>query len=180
MQCVITSPDCLTGTDRIAEVAGQIKVDYYINVQGDEPLINPADIKKVIDAVNEYPGEVINGFAPILSAEDYFSLTVPKVVCRPDGRLLYMSRSPIPGNKKSEFIKAWRQVCVYAFPRQSLFHYVELGRKTELEEMEDLEIIRFLELGYEVRMLQLSTDSIAVDTPADVEKVIKALNEQDQ
>jgi 3-deoxy-manno-octulosonate cytidylyltransferase (CMP-KDO synthetase) len=178
IQSVITSPECLTGTDRIAEVAKLIKVDYYINVQGDEPLINPADIKKVIDAVNQYPGEVINGFAPILNAEDYFSLSVPKVVCRPDGRLLYMSRSPIPGNKKSEFIKSWRQVCVYAFPRQSLFQYVELGKKTELEEMEDLEIIRFLELGYEVRMLPLSTDSIAVDTPSDVEKVIKVLNEQ--
>lgn len=113
-----------------------------------------------------------------MTAEDYFSLTVPKVVCRPDGRLLYMSRSPVPGNKKNEFIKSWRQVCVYAFPRQSLFEYAGLGKKTELEEMEDLEIIRFLELGYEIRMLALSTDSIAVDTPADVEKVIKVLDGQ--
>lgn len=178
MQYVLTSSSCLTGTDRIAEVAEQIKMDYYINVQGDEPLINPEDIKKVIESVALYPGEVINGFAPILTAEDYFSLTVPKVVCRPDGRLLYMSRSPVPGNKKNEFIKSWRQVCVYAFPRQSLFEYAGLGKKTELEEMEDLEIIRFLELGYEIRMLALSTDSIAVDTPADVEKVIKVLDGQ--
>ena len=82
-----------------------------------------------------------------------------------------MSRSPIPGNKKSSFISSWRQVCVYAFPKNALMAYAEKGAKTLLEEMEDLEIIRFLELGYEVRMIELSVDSIAVDTPEDLIKV---------
>jgi 3-deoxy-manno-octulosonate cytidylyltransferase (CMP-KDO synthetase) len=178
IKVVMTSVECLTGTDRIAEVSDIIDADYYINVQGDEPLINPQDILDVEKSVLEYPGEIINGFAPIETEEMYRSLTIPKVLCRPDGRLLYMSRSPVPGNKKNEFIKSWKQVCVYAFPKNALKKFASLGRKTELEEMEDLEILRFLEMGYEVRMIPLSKDSIAVDTPEDVHKVIRVLNEK--
>ena len=177
IQTIMTSDKCLTGTDRVAEVAIQIIADYYINVQGDEPVINPDDILATIKASTIYPGEVINGFAPIKSEQDYRSLTIPKVVARPDGRLLFMSRSPIPGNKANAFMKAWKQVCVYAFPRQSLFDYTGTNNKTELEEMEDLEMLRFLELGYDVRMIPLSPESIAVDTPADVEKVLQYLKQ---
>ncbi len=176
MQVVLTSPDCLTGTDRVAEVAAAIDAEYYINVQGDEPLMNPDDILRTIDAINSFPGDVINGYASVKEGDLYLSLTIPKVVFRPDGRLLYMSRSPIPGNKTGKFIKSWRQVCVYAFPKNALMQFAELKNKTSLEEMEDLEILRFLEMGYEVRMIELSQDSIAVDTPEDVEKVIAVLN----
>jgi 3-deoxy-manno-octulosonate cytidylyltransferase (CMP-KDO synthetase) len=180
IQVVMTSDTCLTGTDRIAEVSDIIDADYYINVQGDEPLINPQDILDVETSILKYPGEIINGYAPIETEEMYRSLTIPKVLCRPDGRLLYMSRSPIPGNKQNKFIKSWKQVCVYAFPKVALKEFASLGRKTELEELEDLEILRFLEMGYEVRMIPLSKDSIAVDTPEDVQKVIEVLNENNK
>ena len=176
MQVVMTSENCLTGTDRVAEVAEQIEADYYINVQGDEPLMNPQDILDTIKAAEKYTGEIINGYAPI-NEEDYKSLTVPKVVIRPDGRLLYMSRSPIPGNKNGSFQKAWRQVCVYAFPKIALQTFIKEGEKTPLEAQEDIEILRFLELGYEVRMIPLSVDSIAVDVPEDVERVKQKLKE---
>ena len=88
-----------------------------------------------------------------------------------------MSRSPIPGNKNAVFQRAWRQVCVYAFPRLSLKKFKQLGRKTMLEAEEDIEILRFLELGYEVRMIPLTADSISVDVPEDVERVKTKLNE---
>jgi 3-deoxy-manno-octulosonate cytidylyltransferase (CMP-KDO synthetase) len=177
MQVVMTSENCLTGTDRVAEVAEQIEADYYINVQGDEPLMNPQDILDIIKAAEKYTGEIINGYAPI-NEEDYQNLTVPKVVIRPDGRLLYMSRSPIPGNKNGSFQKAWRQVCVYAFPKIALQNFTSECEKTSLEAQEDIEILRFLELGYEVRMIPLSIDSIAVDVPEDVEKVKQKLRKQ--
>ena len=177
MQVVMTSENCLTGTDRVAEVAEQIEANYYINVQGDEPLMNPQDILDTIKAAEKYTGEIINGYAPI-NEEDYKSLTVPKVVIRPDGRLLYMSRSPIPGNKNGSFQKAWRQVCVYAFPKIALQTFIKEGEKTPLEAQEDIEILRFLELGYEVRMIPLSVDSIAVDVPEDVERVKQKLRKQ--
>jgi 3-deoxy-manno-octulosonate cytidylyltransferase (CMP-KDO synthetase) len=177
IKVVMTSQDCLTGTDRVAEVAQQIDADYYINVQGDEPLINPQDILDVEESITRFPGEIINGYAEIVDTESYRSLTIPKLVFRPDGRLLYMSRSPIPGNKENTFMKSWRQVCVYAFPKDALMAFASLKSKTMLESMEDLEILRFLEMGYEVRMIPLSKDSIAVDTPHDVEKVLKALSQ---
>lgn len=171
IQVVMTSSTCLTGTDRIAEFAKKVDAKTYINVQGDEPLMNPEDITKVLKIAKQYPNEIINGYAPISSKEQYASLSIPKLVFRPDGRLLYMSRSPIPGNKEAAFRKAWRQICVYAFPKNTLLEFASLRNKTTLENEEDIEILRFLELGHEVRMIELSSDSIAVDTPEDAEKV---------
>jgi len=181
MNVQMTSDQCLTGTDRVAEIAGQLTADYYINVQGDEPLFNPEDINKVLRLIEKHPGEIINGFAPIAREEDYRSASVPKVVLRPDGRLLYMSRSPIPGNKAGQFNCAWRQICVYAFPKKALEEFATQKNKTPLEEQEDIEILRFLELGYEVRMAELSSDSIAVDLPEDAERVravLRKINQQ--
>lgn len=175
MQVVLTSAECLTGTDRVAEFAEHIPADIYINVQGDEPLISPQDIKDVIAAAQQYPGEIINGAAPIEDEDQYRSPTIPKVVYRPDGRLLYMSRTGIPGNKQNRFVKSWRQICVYAFTKTALQAFKAHGQKTELEEQEDIEILRFLELGYEVRMIPLSDESIAVDTPEDIQKVVNKL-----
>jgi 3-deoxy-manno-octulosonate cytidylyltransferase (CMP-KDO synthetase) len=177
IQVVMTSENCLTGTDRVAEVATLINADYYINVQGDEPLIDPQDIKDVVAAVNQYPGSIINGYAQINDAATWESRSIPKVVIREDGRLLYMSRAPIPGNKNDDFTKAWRQICVYAYPNVALQAYVSRTQKTDLEAIEDLEILRFLEMGFEVQMVKLSADSIAVDHPEDVEKVVQRLHQ---
>jgi len=180
MNAMMTSSTCLTGTDRVAEIASKINADYYINVQGDEPIINPEDIKRIIRSAEEFQGEVINGYAPINNEVDYTSLTIPKVVFRPDGRLLYMSRSAIPGNKRGIFEQSWRQVCIYAFPKVGLMAFADAKQKTPLEGLEDIEILRFLELGYEVRMIQLSDKSIAVDTPEDLIKVKLALQNEDK
>ena len=177
MQVVMTSKNCLTGTDRVAEVAEQIDADYYINVQGDEPLMNPQDIIDTIEATKNYKGDIINGYAPITRETQKTSVTIPKLVFRPDGRLLYMSRAPIPGNKSGNFEKAWRQICIYAFTKHSLHAFVATNKKTPLEAEEDIEILRFLELGYDVRMVPLSAESIAVDIPEDVERVKEKLKE---
>ncbi|KIO77539.1 3-deoxy-manno-octulosonate cytidylyltransferase [Pedobacter lusitanus] len=177
MQVLLTSDNCLTGTDRIAEVADLVKADYYINVQGDEPLFNPEDIKEVISRLDTYPGEILNGYCAITSERQYRSKSVPKVVFRPDGRLLYMSRSPVPGNKGLDFVKGWRQVCIYAFPYDALKAFAATENKTVLEAEEDIEILRFLELNYEVRMLELSSESIAVDSPEDLTEVLDKLKE---
>lgn len=172
---LMTSANCLTGTDRVAECADQLGADVFINVQGDEPVFNPDDLRAFIECVAAYPGEVLNGFCGIESEEMYASSSIPKVVMRPDGRLLYMSRSPIPGNKARRFQRAWRQVCVYAFPRQALSDFASQATKTSLEEMEDIEILRFLELGWDVRMVELSSESVAVDSPEDVARAEAAI-----
>ena len=77
---IMTSKNCLTGTDRLAEVAKTITADIYINVQGDEPLVDPNDILKVIDAKKRYPNEIINGYTAIDKNEDPNSLDIPKVI----------------------------------------------------------------------------------------------------
>jgi len=177
IQVELTSKDCLTGTDRVAEFALKYHYDYYINVQGDEPLTNPEDILKVIREIEMDTSDIINGYAEIDNENDYISVTIPKVVFRPDNRLLYMSRSAIPGNKNKQLIKAFKQVCIYAFPKNALLHFYKTQSKTFLEYIEDIEILRFLELGYEVKMIEMSKDSIAVDVPNDIEKVLKRLKE---
>lgn len=177
MNVLMTSSQCMTGTDRVAEASEMIDADYYINVQGDEPLINPIDILTIDKATKVYSGEIINGYAEINEKQMWESSSTPKVVFRSDGRLLYMSRAPIPGNKTATFTKSWRQICIYAYPKEALDAFVSVSKKTELEEIEDLEILRFLEMGYEVRMIKMGSDSIAVDHPEDVEKVIRRLRE---
>jgi 3-deoxy-manno-octulosonate cytidylyltransferase (CMP-KDO synthetase) len=178
IQVLMTSSDCLTGTDRVAECAQQLDADVYINVQGDEPVFNPEDLDTFINTVQKFPTEVLNGVCEIDDEALFRSGTIPKVVMREDGRLLYMSRAGIPTNKKHEFITSWRQVCVYAFPKKSLEAFKAQKVKTPLEKIEDIEILRFLELGWEVRMVPLSVQSVAVDTPEDIEKVERIIQQR--
>lgn len=178
IRSIMTASTCRTGTDRVAECARLLDVDILINVQGDEPVFNPNDIRLLIDAARLYPGEVLNGFCQIRDEKTFYNSSIPKVVMRPDGRLLYMSRAAIPSTKSHGFVKAWRQVCVYAFPRVALDAFVSQPSKTFLEQIEDIEILRFLELGFEVRMIPLSEDSIALDRPEDIDEVLYAIRER--
>lgn len=178
IQSIMTSSDCLTGTDRVAECAQQVDADVFINVQGDEPVFNPDDLSKLIEAARQNQGEVLNGVCEIHDEADFRSSSIPKVVMRPDGRLLYMSRASIPSTKGQGYVKAWRQVCAYAFPRRALEAFITLKSKTPLEQIEDIEILRFLELGFEVRMIALSEDSIAVDLPEDINRALAAIRER--
>ena len=167
-QVIMTSSNCLTGTDRVAEVSEKINAKTYINVQGDEPLFNPDDLKLLLKEIKKYPNEIITGYCEIDDERAHKDLHVPKVVIRPDGRLLYASRAPIPSNKFNRFQKGWRQVCAYAFPKKVLKIFSSTKKKTELEDIEDIEYLRFLELGLEVRTLKMSKISLAVDTFRDV------------
>ena len=177
-QVIMTSTECLTGTDRVTEVSEQIKADTYINVQGDEPLFNPEDLKLLINEIKKYPKEIITGYCEIDDEKDYRDLNVPKVVIRPDGRLLYASRAPIPSNKSNKFEKGYRQVCVYAFPGEMLKKFSEKKSKTALEKIEDIEYLRFLELGTDIRTLKMSQMSLAVDTPEDVIKAKELIKKE--
>ena len=105
----MTSKKCLTGTDRVAEVAKKIKKKFYINVQGDEPLCNPNDIKKIISYAKKYPNNVII-FTKI---EDlaFNSPHVPKVIFKSNGDLIYMSRANTI--KKKLLIKAWTSLYLF-------------------------------------------------------------------
>ena len=166
-----TSPRALTGTDRVAEVAVRLGGETIVNVQGDEPLVSPEDIRHVVGAHQKQPDLVTNGFAPIGPDEDPTRLTIPKVVLSQSCRLLYASRAPVPGSKSLDddgglFLK---QVCIYAYSVSQLTAFIKNSTKTPLELREDIEILRFLEIGQAVQMVRTETPSIAVDEPKDAE-----------
>jgi len=178
MNFVMTSSECLTGTDRVAEVATKIAADWYINVQGDEPFLDPTAVEALhssISAASESV-QVINAHAPISEEVDFKSATVPKVVTDLSGRLLYISRAAIPTTKQLEFRGATRQIGMYAFRRRALELFSSRTRKTPLEELEDIEILRFLEMGVEVRMIEVTSGGIAIDTPDDLARARRILD----
>jgi 3-deoxy-manno-octulosonate cytidylyltransferase (CMP-KDO synthetase) len=175
IRVVMTSSGCLTGTDRLAEVAKMFSARTYINIQGDEPVFNPEDLRTLIDVAREYPDQIINGYCAIGDEDMFRSTSVPKVVMRLDGRLLYMSRAAVPTTKNQGFIEARRQVCAYAFPKDALKAFTAVPAKTPLEAIEDIEILRFLELGWEIRMIPMSDCSVAVDTFEDIGRAETAI-----
>lgn len=175
-QVIMTSPDCLTGTDRLAEANVQLDCDFIVNVQGDEPLIDPNDIVMMIEEYKQNPNTIINAMCALSSEEEFRSFTVPKVVISKEGSLLYMSRSPIPVSKSNGFHGGFKQVCIYVFSREHLIFFSSNKKKTPIEEIEDIEILRFLENDIAVKMIEVQSSSIAVDIPEDVQKVIDALS----
>lgn len=174
-QVVMTSSDCLTGTDRLAEANLTLDCDFLVNVQGDEPVIDPENIKKVIN-IYQKTGNITNAYSEIKTEEEFRSFTVPKTVVSKSGQLLYMSRSPIPLSKDNQFHKAYKQVCVYAFGRADLEFFSSMNGKTPLEEIEDIEILRFLESDIAVSMVEVPSGTLAVDVPSDVDKVVSFLS----
>lgn len=177
INCLMTSKACLTGTDRVFEASCHLKHDYFINVQGDEPILNPTDLSDLIAYCENNSFYAVNGYSQISCEEEYFSASIPKLVFDEQGDLLYMSRSPIPGNKKQRFIKAYRQICMYSFSREALSDFSSKITKSFFEEIEDIEMVRFLEMGKKIRMIPMSNYSISVDNPEDIVKVESRLNE---
>lgn len=171
-QVVMTSAECLTGTDRLAEANLQLNFDFIVNVQGDEPLINPDDINTVIKAFLK-TGNVTNAMCPITSEQEFRSFTVPKVTFSQSGKLLYMSRAGIPQTKMGEYQFGYKQVCIYAFSKEQLAFFYSNKVKTRHEQVEDIEILRFLESDYIVDMVEVEAGSLAVDLPEDLDKVIQ-------
>ncbi|PCM42807.1 3-deoxy-manno-octulosonate cytidylyltransferase [Marinobacter sp. ANT_B65] len=179
-QTVMTSPEALTGTDRLAEAAEQIDADIFINVQGDEPLVMPEDILRVRDAKLADMDSVINGFSWVSGQEDVHSVNIPKVITTEDNQLVYMSRLALPGFKDPENApQAYKkQVCIYGFSKPQLAAFRRFGRKSLLEKSEDIEILRFLELGVPIKMIETHPGSLAVDVPEDVPGVEAALRKR--
>jgi len=176
-QPVMTSKNALTGTDRLAEAAGQIEADLFINVQGDEPLVNPADILSIGNAKANNMDRVVNGYSWVSDQENPGNVNIPKVITNERNELVYMSRVALPGYKdpKNAPERYKKQVCIYAFTGEELDAFYHFGRKSELEHCEDIEILRFLELGKRILMVETQPGSLAVDVPEDVAGVEAAL-----
>jgi len=175
-QYFFTKNKYLTGTDRVAEVAKKIKSEYYINVQGDEPFLDTRDLKKIISSLKKLEkSDALCGYAKIKVSEDYKNPSIPKVIFNNQNILMYMSRAPIPASKDLKFTFSYKQICIYAFKRKALLNF-QNKKKTKIEKKEDIEILRFLENGYKVKMIIMSGKSFAIDTNRDLLKARKYLN----
>lgn len=178
MNVIMTSESHPTGTDRVGEVARNIDADLYINIQGDEPLIEPETIKKAIEPFyKDEKLEITNLMTKIKNPVDAYNCTVPKVITNKDNIGIYLTRSMSPYPKGSIDFDYYKQVCVYGFKPLALEFFCN-SERGKIEAIEDIEILRFIEAGYKVQYIEVDSDTVAVDTQKDLEKVIKIKEEQ--
>ncbi len=166
---MMTRKDHPSGTDRVAEVARKYPHDVIINVQGDEPLLDPRVIRKLMGIMHRDPSlQMATLCHAINHPKDYRDPNVVKVVINRKGNALYFSRAPIPHDKKMKNI--YRHIGIYAYRKAFLLKYVRWPQ-TPLEKTERLEQLRALENGVAIRVLKTSYHAVGVDVPADVRKV---------
>ena len=169
IQSVNTGP-APTAIDRIKLFSDKVEADSYINVQGDEPIVNTKDIEKILNYNKYNPDKIIFGKTKA-SIDEFNDYSKAKVVCNKDNKLLYCSRAGIPLNNRGNYTKAFRAIWIYAFNKQSLDYYYEAYGKSIIEEIEDTEILRFLEIDIPVYCIDLIGDSWAVDERKDLLEV---------
>lgn len=183
-KAVMTRADHASGTDRIAEAVAGIGADVVVNIQGDEPLIDPALIDGVAEALLEGDGwDMATAATPIADARELWSPDVVKVVRAADGAALYFSRAPIPwvrgagegfGPVAGEH---WRHVGLYGYRRAFLERLVA-EPPCALENLEKLEQLRALRLGGRIKVLECAKSGVGVDSPEDVARVERLLAER--
>jgi 3-deoxy-manno-octulosonate cytidylyltransferase (CMP-KDO synthetase) len=166
----MTRDDHPSGTDRIAEAARDLDVEIVVNVQGDEPLLDPAEIDAVVEPLRADPSLVMSTLAtPIRNPGDVRDPSVVKVVVDRRDRALYFSRLPIPYYRSGEGSHL-RHIGLYGYRKEFLLRYASL-QPTPLEVAEALEQLRALENGYAIHVAMTECSPVAVDTPEDLARV---------
>jgi 3-deoxy-manno-octulosonate cytidylyltransferase (CMP-KDO synthetase) len=177
----MTAPEHPSGTDRVAEVVARVECDAAVNIQGDEPLIDPSVIDAVANALANAPMSTAG--APLTALDEYDNPHVVKVVVNVVERALYFSRRTIPyvrdaaGRSVAEQLAAFpflKHIGIYGYRRESLLRLVKFPI-SPLEQAEKLEQLRALDNGIEIAVVRVDYDSIGVDVPGDVERVEKLL-----
>ena len=186
-EVMMTRPDHPTGTDRLAEVAAQLDSELIVNVQGDEPLIDPVMIDEAVRPLLENPSiQMGTLMSRIDEVDDFYSPNVVKVVTDRDGFALYFSRAPIPcprdftpdilANRLAE-IKLYRHIGLYVYQRELLLRYPQLP-ETPLEKLESLEQLRALEQGIRLFVAETKAVCHGVDTPQDLDRVAALMKDE--
>ena len=180
----MTRLDHRTGTDRVAEVAAQIEAEIYVNVQGDEPLIEPGAIDAAVEALQESSESAEAEFPAVATLccairdpREIMDPNIVKVVFDFQGDALYFSRAPIPWLREEKApvgAQHWKHLGLYVFRRDVLLEFPTLP-PGELEKLEQLEQLRLLENGYKIRVVETEYDSVSVDTPEDLPRVEQLL-----
>lgn len=172
-QAILTSPSHPTGTDRIAEVAQTVFADVYINVQGDEPLIDIETIRAISRPFEDHKVEMASVFSECPD-DEADNPAVVKVVTDKHNNALYFSRHAIPFPRAARQAPLKKHIGIYAYRRQVLLEYPSWDQ-TPLEVTESLEQLRFLENGIGIRMVEGRGSVVSVDTPEQADEVRKLL-----
>lgn len=174
----MTSKECPTGTDRVNEAVQTHfpKASIVVNIQGDEPCLDPHVIDTLIDRLERTPNAVMTTpIAKITDPQHIFSPTAVKCVFDAEGRALYFSRAPIPFPQNAKKIHDYyRHLGIYCFRRPFLKQYVEM-ECSRLQDIEDLEQLKILEAGYPIYLSLVEDQGIGVDTPEDLKKIEELL-----
>ncbi|MFB0528191.1 MAG: 3-deoxy-manno-octulosonate cytidylyltransferase, partial [bacterium] len=179
-KAIMTSANCRSGTDRVAEVAKGLNADIFVNIQGDEPLISPEVISKVAQVLIEDKAiDIATVGRKIITQEELNNPNIVKVIIDKGGFALYFSRAQIPYVRDSLELESLGSVCckhigLYAYRRDFLLDFMQM-EQTPLEKVEDLEQLRALENGYRIKVVITKFDAVGVDTREDLEKVRKIL-----
>lgn len=175
-EIVYTSPKHLSGTDRIAEVVRDIDVKIVINIQADEPLIDPLVIDTLAEEMLSNPKiYMATARKRITNPKEINDPNVVKVICDKNGFAIYFSRLPIPFyREKQDNLVYYKHLGIYAYTKDFLFTFKNLPA-SYLEEAEKLEQLRVLEAGYDIKVIETNSDSIGVDTEEDLKKVEEIL-----
>jgi len=175
-RALMTSERHQSGTDRLAEAIRFLEADVIVNVQADEPLIEPAMIDEAVAALTGSADVAIGTLRKAIDSDaDLANPNVVKVAAAPDGRALYFSRAPIPYARDGRRAwPAWRHIGIYAYRREALLALAALP-PTPLELTESLEQLRALEHGFIIQTRETTYDTMGVDTPEDLERVRQLL-----
>lgn len=182
--CIMTKDTHERASDRVAEAMLMIEVDtgerhdIVVLIQGDEPMLHPDMIDDVVRGLKNDPSvDVTNGIAPIKTEQEFKDPNEVKVVVDEQGYAIYFSRQPIPsGAKWNGDIPMQKQVCIIPFRRDYLLEYNETPQ-TPLEQIESVDMLRIIENGGKIRMVPMEHETLSVDTPYDLERVIEAMAE---
>ena len=175
---VMTSPSCPNGTQRITEAMNSIKAKWVINIQGDEPFIDPRLVDEIASTLQTERWQMVSAMYPIQRWEDFHNPNTIKVVCDQHHCALYFSRSPIPFLRDENIPsqgsvparkKLFAHIGVYGFSNNALLKYAQ-SKVTLIEEQEKLEQLRMLYLGEKIKMIQYDEPSIGINTPRDLEE----------
>ncbi|GGK79633.1 3-deoxy-manno-octulosonate cytidylyltransferase [Rufibacter glacialis] len=179
----MTSAHHQSGTDRCHEAYTNLKASFevVVNIQGDEPFIQPEQINKVLDCFSQKEAQIATLIKPVVSAEELFNPNSPKVVVGTHQQALYFSRHPIPylrGAEQEEWLSRhgyFKHIGIYGYRSSVLAELTQLP-PSALEKAESLEQLRWLEHGFKIVTAVTQLDTIGIDTPEDVQKALQYLN----
>jgi 3-deoxy-D-manno-octulosonate cytidylyltransferase len=177
IKVVMTNSNHKTPTDRIHEVSEKISADFYVSINGDEPLIDPKTIEAVIPKKIEDDLFVANIITTIKDPVEVIDFTNLKVVTNDNGEGIYISRSPIPYPKGSMNCEYKKHVGVYAFNKKALDFYVNTPRGS-VETIEDIDLLRYIENHIKIKFIDFNCNTLSVDTPKDLDRVIEIIGKR--